>query len=35
MELMDLAMKDGKFSSKRDARKAGGKRAKGRGGGGS
>lgn len=34
MELMDLAMKDGKFRSKRDARKGGGKRAKGRGGGG-
>ncbi|KVI12544.1 DEAD-box ATP-dependent RNA helicase 24 isoform X1 [Cynara cardunculus var. scolymus] len=33
MELMDLAMKDGKFRSKRDARKGGGKRAKGRGGG--
>ncbi|XP_051118766.1 DEAD-box ATP-dependent RNA helicase 24 isoform X1 [Andrographis paniculata] len=32
-ELMDLAMKDGKFRSKRDARKGGGKRAKGRGGG--
>ncbi|KAL6954364.1 DEAD-box ATP-dependent RNA helicase 24, variant 2 [Sarracenia purpurea var. burkii] len=34
-ELMDLAMKDGRFRSKRDARKGGGKRAKGRGGGGS
>ncbi|CAI9300338.1 unnamed protein product [Lactuca saligna] len=36
MELMDLAMKDGRFRSKRDARKGGGggKRAKGRGGGG-
>ncbi|KAL4572181.1 hypothetical protein LXL04_018950 [Taraxacum kok-saghyz] len=33
MELMDLAMKDGRFRSKRDARKGGGKRAKGRGGG--
>ncbi|KAH6811215.1 P-loop containing nucleoside triphosphate hydrolases superfamily protein [Perilla frutescens var. frutescens] len=33
-ELMDLAMKDGRFRSKRDARKGGGKRAKGRGGGG-
>ncbi|PSS14733.1 DEAD-box ATP-dependent RNA helicase [Actinidia chinensis var. chinensis] len=32
-ELMDLAMKDGRFRSKRDARKGGGKRAKGRGGG--
>ncbi|KAL8054665.1 hypothetical protein ABFX02_04G007100 [Erythranthe guttata] len=31
MELMDLAMKDGRFRSKRDARKGGGKRAKGRG----
>lgn len=34
VELMDLAMKDGRFRSKRDARKGGGKRAKGRGGGG-
>ncbi|KAI3449387.1 hypothetical protein Pfo_006052 [Paulownia fortunei] len=34
MELMELAMKDGRFRSKRDARKGGGKRAKGRGGGG-
>ncbi|KAK3034627.1 hypothetical protein RJ639_033582 [Escallonia herrerae] len=33
VELMDLAMKDGRFRSKRDARKGGGKRAKGRGGG--
>ncbi|KAL1558358.1 DEAD-box ATP-dependent RNA helicase 24 [Salvia divinorum] len=33
-ELMDLAMKDGRFRSKCDARKGGGKRAKGRGGGG-
>ncbi|KAM7495790.1 hypothetical protein LguiA_020204 [Lonicera macranthoides] len=33
MELMDLAMKDGRFRSKRDSRKGGGKRAKGRGGG--
>ncbi|XP_019197538.1 PREDICTED: DEAD-box ATP-dependent RNA helicase 24 [Ipomoea nil] len=33
-ELMDLAMKDGRFRSKRDARKGGGKRAKGRGGSG-
>nr|XP_043620871.1 DEAD-box ATP-dependent RNA helicase 24 [Erigeron canadensis] len=32
MELMDLAMKDGRYRSKRDARKGGGKRAKGRGG---
>ncbi|XP_057474268.1 DEAD-box ATP-dependent RNA helicase 24-like isoform X1 [Actinidia eriantha] len=32
-ELMDLAMKDGRFRSKRDARKGGGNRAKGRGGG--
>ncbi|KAL7151067.1 hypothetical protein ABFS83_04G006500 [Erythranthe nasuta] len=31
MELMDLAMKDGRFRSKRDARKGGGKKAKGRG----
>ncbi|KAG9157191.1 hypothetical protein Leryth_004875 [Lithospermum erythrorhizon] len=30
-ELMDLAMKDGKFRSRRDARKGGGKKAKGRG----
>ncbi|KAK4492640.1 hypothetical protein RD792_003458 [Penstemon davidsonii] len=34
MELMDLAMKDGRFRSKRDARKGGGKKAKGRGGSG-
>ncbi|KAJ8440856.1 hypothetical protein Cgig2_000744 [Carnegiea gigantea] len=34
MELMDLAMKDGRFRSKRDARKGGGKKGKGRGGGG-
>ncbi|KAM3301149.1 hypothetical protein P3S67_015650 [Capsicum chacoense] len=33
MELMDLSMKDGRFWSKRDARKRGGERAKGRGGG--
>lgn len=33
MELTDLAMKDGRYRSKRDARKGGGKRAKGRGGG--
>ncbi|KAK9280892.1 hypothetical protein L1049_003783 [Liquidambar formosana] len=33
-ELMDLAMKDGRFRSKRDARKGGGKKAKGRGGSG-
>ncbi|KAK9704760.1 hypothetical protein RND81_07G009300 [Saponaria officinalis] len=33
-ELMDLAMKDGRFRSKRDARKGGGKKGKGRGGGG-
>ncbi|XP_047333912.1 DEAD-box ATP-dependent RNA helicase 24 [Impatiens glandulifera] len=34
-ELMDLAMKDGRFRSKRDARKGGGgKKARGRGGGG-
>ncbi|KAF8394674.1 hypothetical protein HHK36_020890 [Tetracentron sinense] len=34
-ELMDLAMKDGRFRSKRDARKgSGGKKARGRGGGG-
>ncbi|KAL9242955.1 hypothetical protein vseg_016908 [Gypsophila vaccaria] len=32
-ELMDLAMKDGRFRSKRDARKGGGKKGKGRGGG--
>ncbi|XP_065860313.1 DEAD-box ATP-dependent RNA helicase 24 isoform X1 [Euphorbia lathyris] len=30
-ELMDLAMKDGRFRSKRDARKGGGKKGKGRG----
>ncbi|XP_052185754.1 DEAD-box ATP-dependent RNA helicase 24 isoform X1 [Diospyros lotus] len=34
IELMELAMKDGRFRSKRDARKGGGKMAKGRGGGG-
>ncbi|XP_028786327.1 DEAD-box ATP-dependent RNA helicase 24-like [Neltuma alba] len=34
MELMDLAMKDGRFRSKRDARKGGGRKSKGRGGGG-
>ncbi|XP_054816181.1 DEAD-box ATP-dependent RNA helicase 24 [Prosopis cineraria] len=34
MELMDLAMKDGRFRSKRDARKGGGRKGKGRGGGG-
>ncbi|KAF7127196.1 hypothetical protein RHSIM_Rhsim11G0030400 [Rhododendron simsii] len=34
-ELMDFAMKDGRFRSKRDARKGGGKKARGRGGGGS
>ncbi|GAV83067.1 DEAD domain-containing protein/Helicase_C domain-containing protein [Cephalotus follicularis] len=34
IELMDLAMKDGRFRSKRDARKGGGKKSKGRGGGG-
>ncbi|KAE8699599.1 DEAD-box ATP-dependent RNA helicase 24 [Hibiscus syriacus] len=34
MELMDLAMKDGRFRSKRDARKGGGKKGRGRGGGG-
>ncbi|KAK6120134.1 hypothetical protein DH2020_046040 [Rehmannia glutinosa] len=34
VELMDLAMKDGRFRSKRDARKGGGKKAKGRGGSG-
>ncbi|XP_050372709.1 DEAD-box ATP-dependent RNA helicase 24 [Argentina anserina] len=33
-ELMDLAMKDGRFRSKRDSRKGGGKKGKGRGGGG-
>ncbi|CAH9082583.1 unnamed protein product [Cuscuta epithymum] len=33
-ELMDLAMKDGRFRSKRDSRKGGGKKAKGRGGSG-
>ncbi|WVZ05634.1 hypothetical protein V8G54_018980 [Vigna mungo] len=33
-ELMDLAMKDGRFRSKRDARKGGGKKGRGRGGGG-
>ncbi|AES82204.1 putative RNA helicase [Medicago truncatula] len=32
-ELMDLAMKDGRFRSKRDARKGGGRKGKGRGGG--
>lgn len=32
-ELMDLAMKDGRFRSKRDSRKGGGKKSKGRGGG--
>ncbi|KAB2015762.1 hypothetical protein ERO13_D08G050600v2 [Gossypium hirsutum] len=35
MELMDLAMKDGRFRSKRNARKGGGKKGRGRGGGGS
>ncbi|KAG2693309.1 hypothetical protein I3843_08G085800 [Carya illinoinensis] len=35
VELMDLAMKDGRFRSKRDARKGGGKKGRGRGGGGS
>ncbi|KAJ7973071.1 DEAD-box ATP-dependent RNA helicase [Quillaja saponaria] len=35
MELMDLAMKDGRFRSKRDARKGGGKKGRGRGGGNS
>ncbi|KAJ7977676.1 DEAD-box ATP-dependent RNA helicase [Quillaja saponaria] len=35
MELMDLAMKDGRFRSKRDARKGGGKKGRGRGGGSS
>ncbi|CAO2826646.1 unnamed protein product [Amaranthus hypochondriacus] len=34
MELMDLAMKDGRFRSKRDSRKGGGRKGKGRGGGG-
>lgn len=34
VELMDLAMKDGRFRSKRDARKGGGKKARGRGAGG-
>ncbi|KAF2304788.1 hypothetical protein GH714_037976 [Hevea brasiliensis] len=34
MELMDLAMKDGRFRSKRDARKGGGKKGRGRGVGG-
>ncbi|KAK7259208.1 hypothetical protein RIF29_24808 [Crotalaria pallida] len=33
VELMDLAMKDGRFRSKRDARKGGGKKGRGRGGG--
>ncbi|KAI4329807.1 hypothetical protein MLD38_028152 [Melastoma candidum] len=33
-ELMDLAMKDGRFRSKRDSRKGGGRKGKGRGGGG-
>ncbi|KAM1166510.1 hypothetical protein PS1_026104 [Malus domestica] len=33
-ELMDLAMKDGRFRSKRDSRKGGGKKGRGRGGGG-
>ncbi|GLT43120.1 hypothetical protein SLA2020_170910 [Shorea laevis] len=33
MELMDLAMKDGRFRSKRDSRKGGGKKGRGRGGG--
>ncbi|CAG7881242.1 unnamed protein product [Brassica rapa] len=32
-ELMDLAMKDGRFKSKRDGRKGGGKKGGGRGGG--
>ncbi|KAH7578240.1 hypothetical protein ACOSP7_000549 [Xanthoceras sorbifolium] len=31
VELMDLAMKDGRFRSKRDARKGGGKKGKGKG----
>ncbi|KAB2068641.1 hypothetical protein ES319_A08G045600v1 [Gossypium barbadense] len=35
MELMDLAMKDGRFRSKRNARKGGGKKGRARGGGGS
>ncbi|KAK8555626.1 hypothetical protein V6N13_046153 [Hibiscus sabdariffa] len=34
MELMNLAMKDGRFRSKHDARKGGGKKGRGRGGGG-
>ncbi|KAK4778526.1 hypothetical protein SAY86_006054 [Trapa natans] len=34
MELMDLAMKDGRFRSKRESRRGGGKKGKGRGGGG-
>ncbi|XP_010544963.1 PREDICTED: DEAD-box ATP-dependent RNA helicase 24 [Tarenaya hassleriana] len=34
-ELMDLAMKDGRFRSRRDGRKGGGKKSRGRGGGGS
>ncbi|KAJ0052576.1 hypothetical protein Pint_00850 [Pistacia integerrima] len=34
VELMDLAMKDGRFRSKRDARKGGGKKGKGKGGAG-
>ncbi|VFQ78545.1 unnamed protein product [Cuscuta campestris] len=33
-ELMDLAMKDGRFRSKRDARKGGGRKGKGKGGSG-
>ncbi|KAJ6686717.1 ATP-DEPENDENT RNA HELICASE DBP3 [Salix purpurea] len=33
VELMELAMKDGRFRSKRDSRKGGGKKGKGRGGG--
>ncbi|CAL0302380.1 unnamed protein product [Lupinus luteus] len=33
VELMDLAMKDGRFRSKRDAGKGGGKKGRGRGGG--
>ncbi|KAI6694596.1 hypothetical protein NL676_022306 [Syzygium grande] len=33
-ELMDLAMKDGRFRSKRDSRKGGGRKGRGRGGGG-
>ncbi|KAI3414409.1 uncharacterized protein J3R85_016415 [Psidium guajava] len=32
-ELMDLAMKDGRFRSKRDSRKGGGRKGRGRGGG--